>query len=162
MILAGPGLEGPRRVEVPVSLVDVLPTLLEVAGVEPPADLAGRSLLGLARGEPAGDERALFAHRIRGSTPAPLLERPPLWAVMLGRWKLIHDTKGDRIELFDLELDPDETRDLAVERPDEVAALRELLDRFISGSVLEEGASVEVDIDDELLRTLEELGYAGD
>jgi hypothetical protein len=81
---------------------------------------------------------------------------------MLGRWKLIHDTKRDRSELFDLELDPDETRDLAVERPDEVAALRELLDRFISGSVLEEGASVEVDIDDELLRTLEELGYAGD
>ena len=54
-----PGVK-PRAVESPVSHLDIAPTLLEVAGVETPARLDGRSLLPLLRGETEGGDRELL------------------------------------------------------------------------------------------------------
>lgn len=62
MIVHAPGVDGPREVPTQVRLIDLFPTLLEMAGLEVPAEIDGRSLAGLLAGgrEPAG--RPAFAY----------------------------------------------------------------------------------------------------
>jgi arylsulfatase A-like enzyme len=146
----------------PASLVDVAPTLLAAAGLRAPGGTSGRALLELARDpERALDERALFAHRVRGASDEALGARRPLWAVVDGPWKLLHDEEQASLALYDVASDPRETNDLAGEHPDVVLRLRERLAAFRQSAVLRAGAGVEVLLDPELLQELEALGYAG-
>ncbi len=103
----------PARVDAPVSLVDCLPTLLELAGLSSPAGLDGRSLAGLgaparrADSERALARRTLLAHRVsdRG--------KRELWAASDGDWKLIAGPGDGPVALYDLRADPGETLVLA-------------------------------------------------
>jgi arylsulfatase A-like enzyme len=162
MLLAASGVRGGTRLDQPASLVDVAPTLLAAAGIAPPAGTSGRSLLALARDpRQAAAARSLFAHRVRGSPSEPIAARRPLWAAIDGPWKLVHNEERASYALFDVGADPRETRDLAAARPDVVERLRAELEAFRGAAVLREGAGVEVLLDQELLRELEALGYAG-
>lgn len=108
LIAAGPDFPAARE-DTPVSLVDIAPTVLEATGVEASdlvSDMDGRSLFDIPRRpEP---ERAVFAeyHAEHARTGTFMLRR--------GRYKLIHFV-GYRSQLFDLECDPAEVRDLAGE-----------------------------------------------
>ena len=93
-----------QRVDVPVSLIDVGPTVLEWAGADPLPDVAGRSLAGfLAKGGRSASRpdhvfsECLGAH---GDHPSCM--------VRSGRWKLIYYAETDSYQLFDLERDPGE------------------------------------------------------
>ena len=107
MIMTGPGIR-PGTVETPVSLIDLYPTILEAAGVAVAPDDSprpGRSWLALAR-RPDDDQRVAFAeYHAMGATSAAYLVRR-------GRYKLLHYV-GFEPELYDLEADPEETRDVA-------------------------------------------------
>jgi choline-sulfatase len=106
MIIAGPDIPAGRTVLTPVTLVDCHPTIIEGAGLPlTEADCArpGRSLIGLARG-PDEDRVAFGEYHAAASITASYLVRK-------GRWKYIHHV-GFRPELFDLEADRGETRDL--------------------------------------------------
>ncbi|UWQ23076.1 choline-sulfatase [Jannaschia sp. W003] len=105
MMLAAPGV-APGRVDAPVSTVDVCATLCDLAGV----DLAeiepwteGRSLLPVAAGAERGPVAMEYA--AEGSYA-------PLVALRAGRWKYTRCAL-DPEQLFDLEADPHELRDLA-------------------------------------------------
>lgn len=155
MILSPPGWEGGQRiVEHNVSLIDVLPTLLELAGSADASGLAGRSLLPLARGEAeAGDVfalRTLFAHR---------KSRRELWAAIRGPWKLIENERSGKSMLFELRSDPLEREDRLQDSGEVAAGLRRELDGFRRSAVPIEDATVEVGIDQELLEHLIDLGY---
>jgi len=54
MALTGPGFTSGGRLQEPVSLVDLPPTLLDACGIAVPEDMQGRSLLPLTRGDRAG------------------------------------------------------------------------------------------------------------
>jgi arylsulfatase A-like enzyme len=54
LLARGPGIAGGRVVDDFVNLMDVAPTFLEAGGVAPPADMAGRSFLGVLRSGTAG------------------------------------------------------------------------------------------------------------
>ena len=97
--------------EVPVQSTDFLPTMLAMAGLTPSPEITldGQSLVPLLE-ETGGLERdALFWHfpHYHGSG------NRPSGAVRMGRWKLLEWFEDGALELYDLEADPGEERDLA-------------------------------------------------
>ena len=117
-----------RRVAAPVSLVDLLPTFLDIAGVPDPVPHEGRSLLPLMRGEASTSWDVFAESHAEGIYGACFMLRTE-------RHKLvhIHHEGGEEAQLFDLHADPTERRDLARE-PEHAPLLAELrarlLDRF--------------------------------
>jgi arylsulfatase A-like enzyme len=115
-----------RVVREPVALIDLAPTILELLGIEPPAQMAGRSLVPALRGE-ALPPRPVFMES--GDF------EPTQLTVREGRWKLVHyRSPEDRaqherpeFELYDLRADPAEQRDVIHEHPERAAALRAAL-----------------------------------
>ena len=115
------------RVAQNVSLVDVLPTLLEIADLEAPSDLPGDSLLGIAQQESDETARAVFSeyHHMGMLNAGFMLKR--------GDYKLCHYV-GSEPQLFNVDTDPLEIDDLA-SKPEHAAirsemelALRAVLD----------------------------------
>jgi arylsulfatase A-like enzyme len=104
-----------RRVACPVGLIDVAPTLLDLAGLRSPTGLDGRSLAPLARGGAATDcvagTRRLY---IESMQPFSLYGWSPLFATVEGERKII---AGTRPEAFDLKADPGETKPLEPRPP---------------------------------------------
>src|SRR5690606_35010672 len=58
----------------------------------------------------------------------------PSGAVRDGRWKLVHHYDDGGVELFDLDADPGETRDLAADEPARTNALRERLESWLTAA----------------------------
>ena len=144
LVLWGPGVRA-QRIETPVSLVDVTPTLLDALGLPPLAGAAGVSLWPLVtRGEPL-TARALSA----GGT----LYGAERTAIVRWPWKLVA-VEGGAPALYDLASDPNEERDLAGASPERVSALAaELPDRAPRA-----GAPAPV-LDAKTREQLSELGY---
>lgn len=149
-----------RDVTLRTSLVDVFPTVLEYAQVDPGEGVDGHSLVPLVRGtDPARqalfDGRRVFAFRGKEARP------DALWAVVDGNWKLIENDASGAVELFDLAADPGEQENLAGSRPERLASLREVLAAFRESAKAPDPTTVEVELDDELYEDLKSLGYTG-
>ncbi|RMH41988.1 MAG: hypothetical protein D6689_09535 [Deltaproteobacteria bacterium] len=126
LIARVPGV-APRRVDDPVMLIDVAPTLAELMGAEVPPAFAGRSLVPYLAGEPV-DPRPAFAELL----PAPSWNHE--WKMMVtadGRWKIIYRISDNRWELYDLADDPEERVDRFAADPARAAALRDRLLEWI-------------------------------
>jgi arylsulfatase A-like enzyme len=166
-----PGLP-PRRVTDTVSLVDFMPTILDLLEIETPkAPMAGRSLLALMRGGRMASRGALLESRLR------LRRDANLEAYVTGRWKLIVEIpRGIRwkpgkrpartkIMLFDRVADPGETRDVAAEHADVVAELMQRLDDSLASARSDANffvAAPAQDLSEETIDALRALGYVGD
>jgi len=118
----------PMTIDVPVTSMDLYPTLLEMAGLElmPKQHEDGLSLAPLLRGATTLDREALYWHfpHYHGSGNRPSS------SVRVGDQKLVEWLEDGRVELFNLADDPYELRDLVGERPGDAARLRELLGRW--------------------------------
>ena len=113
---------------VPVTSVDYFPTILEAAGLEPPAGRAidGTRLMSLLRGGSSIERDAIFWHfpHYRGAVV-------PYSIVRAGDWKLIRRYDGKRFELFSLREDLSEKTDLAEQAPEKVRELDALLSAWL-------------------------------
>lgn len=111
-----PGCEGAgRRVTGELAQpMDLLPTVLELAGAEIPPQAEGRSLVPLLRGESTHLRDLAFS----GSFP-PWPNLAPI-SVTDGRWTFLDMGDRERWELYDLHEDPQQERNLAAECPEEV------------------------------------------
>lgn len=158
---AGAGWE-PGRVEAVVSLLDVAPSVLELAHL-PSGDLTQGRSLRAARGERAAP-RWLVAQRRRFSDGyqqswGRFAASADLVALRGdGPLKYLRDGDGNQ-ELYDLDADPLERHNLAAERPAQAAELSRVLDQQLAALGASEPVP-EQEVDADTRRRLEELGYA--
>jgi arylsulfatase A-like enzyme/Flp pilus assembly protein TadD len=149
LILYAPRMFPPGVVGTPVRHVDVLPTVLDLVGVEPPADLPGRS------------QAPLMAGR---SLPSPTLYFEALSASLNQGWAPLRGVTHDGFkyvdlpipELYDLAADPSESRNLAASRPADLERLRGLLAEIRKG----ERAVIRGAEEASAVERLRALGYA--
>jgi len=114
-----------RRVDELCQVMDLGATILEMAGLEPPASFEARSLLPLLRGEPGASGRDyVFAEHGRDGI---LRETEFVTMVRSREWKLVHFLDEPFGQLFDLTDDPGEVRNLWGD-PGYQDVKRELLD----------------------------------
>ncbi|MCP5149731.1 MAG: sulfatase-like hydrolase/transferase [Ectothiorhodospiraceae bacterium] len=110
MVLAGADVPAGQRVSAPTSLVDVYQTVLDATGValtdEEREGMPGHSLLAMANGD-RPERTVLSEYHAAGSCTG-------FFMIRHGRYKYVHYV-GHAPQLFDLEADPQETRDLAAD-----------------------------------------------
>jgi arylsulfatase A-like enzyme len=97
---------------------DMLPTLVDVAGGTPPQGLDGVTMSRALRGQPQPSSAFLYWE---------FHERGFQQAVRMGRWKAVRLKNGAPLELYDLETDPHEERNVAASTPDVVAKIETYL-----------------------------------
>jgi arylsulfatase A-like enzyme len=109
-----PGRLEPGVSHEPVISLDIAPTICAAVGIDPPTDrpFDGRNMLDILRGR--GDE-PLHEYLVWDGNDDH-------WAVREGKWKLLYSKQG-RLELFDLDADIGEKRNLAADHPDVVKRL---------------------------------------
>jgi len=122
------GLTGGRDVTPLTAHVDILPTLIDLCGIEPSVDLQfdGVSLRPLLD-ERADPDSAEWSQRML-ITDSQRVKDPIKWrqsSVMTSRWRLINGS-----ELYDMPADPGQQKDVAGEHPDVVRRLRDFYDAW--------------------------------
>ena len=129
-----------------VSTIDIAPTLLAAAGIEPPAIMEGRNVL--APSTTPWAEQRIFAQY-----------RNAIYSVRTPRFKLISGAGGRRM-LFDLVRDPGERRNLVDRQPELAASLAAELDAWRQARPqLEGSATATTDLDPATEDRLRALGY---
>ena len=152
LLMRVPSLERDAgRIAQRVSMVDVLPTLLELLALPVPAGLHGHSLLPLLRGEPR-QAQPLFAEGYAAHAK--------LQSVTDGDLKLIRDLDTQGVALYDLRVDPGERSDIAASRPQDVQRMNALLDASLgTQNVVQDPMGLPADVDPATKDRLRELGY---
>lgn len=127
LVFVAPGVRAGLRVREAVENVDLFPTLLEFCDVAAPEGLHGRSLAAVARGEAPTTSigrEFVYSFGVHGNS---LREVATGLKFLMPRGKAL--AAGHGVQLYDLGADPDERRDLANERPEDV---RRLLAAFVA------------------------------
>lgn len=119
MIIGGAGLPRGMEIEAPVSHVDLISTLLDLAGITRPNGLRGNTLLPLIQGNPSARPPLVYAEsNSEGNCTGSYMIRK-------GDWKYIYFTwYGDKL-LFNLKEDPGEMNNLA-NNPSHASIVQEL------------------------------------
>ncbi|MGH0028355.1 MAG: sulfatase family protein [Myxococcota bacterium] len=159
-----PGVVEPRRIEGPVQLVDVMPTVLDLVRLPPAPDRDGVSLAPALRGDGAPARPAFAEQRTaRGECLKLGLEegcRLDRVSIHSGRWKLVSSLLPPGRELYDLEADPQAQSDVAALHP-QVADRLEAQVRDYRGKVGTGAQEAPATLDADTLQRLRDLGYVG-
>ncbi len=166
-------IPAPRRIQEPVGLIDVMPTILDLAGVSTQGLLEGRSLVPLIRGEAAA-ARPVMAARLPERTPPPpgggIPENRTTTIAWIGSdWKLIYRPDGEsaglkEVELYDRRTDRGDRHDVADRHPAVVKRLLGQIHRWQDGqNQVREllGPARKTTLDPATLQRLRTLGYIG-
>jgi arylsulfatase B len=124
-VMVWPGKLEHMKIEEPVNVTDIYPTLAYLAGakISDELNIEGISFWPIIKGESSPKDRILYWKSNNGT------------ALQKGGWKLIH--KGKKIEegtneLYNIQLDPYETKDVSVENMEKVNELKEEIQRNLS------------------------------
>lgn len=126
LLLRVPGRVEPGVEDRQVSVVDVFPTILELAGLPLPEGIAGLSLL-----RPAAGQRPVYSETLYEHFPRLAKPGKELASVRIDGWKLV--SGPGREELYDLNADPREERNVAAAHPERLAQLRAALEALRVG-----------------------------
>jgi arylsulfatase A-like enzyme len=118
LIVAGPGVVADRKADAMCYLFDVLPTLGQLCGVAAPKDSPGREFSEVLK-DPSQPARPFLMFGYKTIQKA----------LNDGRWKLIRYPHIDRTQLFDLQSDPYETKDLSA-LPEHVERIKAMLTKL--------------------------------
>ena len=155
----------PRRVQRPVGIIDVVPTVLDMAGISEPTfqgprlehPLAGQSLASVRDGELDGHRQDIF------------FASRNYWGIRSGDWKLILETReakgnvGSSHQLFNLREDPEENVNVYDATDDQSARVLRRLEarrqiQTFAGSD-EDWDARSKELSEEALENLRALGY---
>jgi len=115
-----------KKIDTPVMGADLFPTLLELAGIENPVEVDGKSLVPLLKGETFG-ERPIFWHYPhygnQGGDPSAI--------VRMGNWKLIKYFEDGKNELYNLKNDIGEKMNIVNQHPKIASKLNKTLEEWL-------------------------------
>lgn len=121
LVMSGPGIKTGQRIATPVSLIDMAPTICDLAGIEKRDCFDGESLLPMAKGETT-ESRGWALAGYSGVTSNTMS-----WMLRKGDYKLIVHA-GYPSRLFNLREDPGELNDLIEQEPEKAGELSAILD----------------------------------
>jgi arylsulfatase A-like enzyme len=129
-IVAGPGVKPGSVSAVPVTGLDFLPTMAELAGYQPelPATIDGGSITAVLRNAGVGEVKRSRPYLIFHQA----VDRNPQSALRWGDWKLVKTWKTEKLELFDLSKDLSEANDLSAKMPEKTKELDRTLTVFLT------------------------------
>lgn len=134
-----------KVVERQVCLVDILPTILEIAGIGRPSYVQGESLMPFLGSSGRYRSRHAF---------------PGNFTIRDDEWKLIcYDDKRDSCELYNLKNDPGESKNLVKANPGKFKLLERELIKFIKAATPLTAPRKSADLSETQKRRLKSLGY---
>ena len=155
MIIRDPDLPGPLTVAEPVSTLDIMPTVLDLAGCDAPEGMVGFSLVPHWNQERTANlDRVLISEMWR--------DHWHIIAVRTDAYKYIWNSRTpDAPRLYDLKQDPGELENIAAHLPEQTARFQAIVQEHIdAGAASAPGRAAELgDHDDEMIRRLRDLGY---
>ncbi|MCP3960078.1 MAG: sulfatase [bacterium] len=153
----GPG----RRIPALVRNLDLAPTMLEIAGIEVPAEFQGRSLVPLISDRRQAARGAQHSFAWYGD-----------WrSVTTREWHFVWNMQTKEHRLYDNRTDPRGLDDAAASHPDVVEGFRALIERYgeeharsyqISKTLQESGDTSAAEMSPEIIEQLKALGYLAD
>jgi arylsulfatase A-like enzyme len=123
LIVWGPGIDPGVR-QAPVATLDIVPTMLELAGAPPAPELCGATLLPWLRAVSEKSTRPVYSEQVSDGRGGFAL------AYIKGRHRLVVSPMERVVELFDIEADPAEMNDIASEQEELVHELVQELAKF--------------------------------
>ncbi|WP_276271699.1 sulfatase [Haloarcula litorea] len=138
----------PARAGEAVELLDVPPTVCDLAGVEPPETYRGRSALDRLG---TGDQPAVISETD--------LDEEYKLSLRADGWKYIWDRETERTELYDLDADPGETDDVVETASERAESMRETLTEHLGDLRATNESVPEVSMDATTEERLRDLGY---
>ncbi len=149
LIIHIPGRTGPTEVLEQVNVMSIAPTIIDLAGGEAPAGMEASSLLPLLSGDTGGGEEFIFIER-----------KNDLKAIRTDRWKYIRNLLRGGEELYDLEKDPAETRNVAGDNAKICEEMGRRLGEWMNpNDLIPHQALEDMVIDPEERKALLSLGY---
>lgn len=135
LLIMGPGIQANLQVSSVVSLVDIYPTMLDIAGIPLPHNLSGYSLL------PSSSEMFKNEQKFKNLHPPWILSEfhgcnvnASTYMLRTNQWKYIAYSDGASVlpQLFDLSSDPDELTNIAAKFPEVTSSLDQKLCSIIN------------------------------
>jgi arylsulfatase A-like enzyme len=176
LLIKGPGLPQGLVVDEQVGMIDLVPTLLDLLGIaERAPSFQGTSILPWIEGDRDGPPTEVVCSgevHVGGRWP-PFWgqdhQNKTLYRIRSCRsegWKYIGDEEGNQEELYNLGLDPGETKNLAASDPDRLRQFRSIVEAHFSGLEALEPTAVGADDEpltpeeeEEIVKRLRSLGY---
>ncbi len=155
LIFRLPGQRKSKRIEELVGIVDIVPTVCGLLGIEVPKQVQGQDLSPCLLGKVRPDRdrhmycESLFPTKYNASS---------LLGVVTNRFKYIQTT---RPELYDLVKDPHENNNLIKQEPHEARILQDKLARMLEQAVRKNELDSKVELDAKSRERLASLGYVG-
>jgi len=125
------------NLSIPLSHIDLAPTMLEFANIAPPQNLyEGKSITSIVRGETTAHPYVI------SETPRNIPEPTFFaWALTKNNWRLIYDKVGSNWQLYNLDKDPYEQANLADLEPIKLKELKDELVEYLNQQALRENYS---------------------
>jgi len=153
LIFKLPGSMGAQPIDDMASIIDIVPTVCDLKGIDPPAGIQGKSLAPYFGHTPSqSEDRHLYCESLHPTK----YEANSLLGLVSTQWKYIQTT---RPELYDLQKDPEEQTNLAEAHPDQARVLKDHLAFILEQTVRQETGQEDMPLDADLLKHLRSLGY---